>query len=772
MKKIITLICFWGIFFTAQQSPLSAAVPARHDSIKLLIENANPNEMAGLYNSLASLYLPAMPMHSIAYADTAIKLASLQGQASELANSYRIKGLAYQEIQQYDSASIFLYKAKKIFRQQEKLNDLSEIQGILGSLYLDMNEFNRSVRSYFQALDIEFALNDSAGIAGAYYNIASAYHNWEKLDSALYHYDKALRYAGSGTDKRQLGNIHNRLGNIYFSWGNYDQALEHYLRSLDIFEEINDSAGLSKAYNNIGVINHDWKNYQESLKYYNLSYVVDSLLQNVTGQSQTLNNIAILHEDMGHRERSMRTYLRSLKLAEQAGENYQIAVTSSNIGGLYLEDGHFEQAEAYFDKAVEHYNKANSVIGLAETDILFGNLYFEKKDYKKAEEYYRQGLDFALSNKLSLTSMNAYTGLALASEKRGDFKAALEYTNKYHAISDSIFDINTSRQLALLSNAYEIQKKDREMEIQELRLSEQRSRINKQQVAVISLSAVILLIIIYTLIIIRQYNLRIRAWRQLLVQHNQILKSRQELILAKNKAEESDRLKSAFLVNLSHELRTPMNGIMGFTDLLQRGNATDEQRKIYISYIASSSRQLLRVLNDIIDISAIETNQLELTSESCDLDEIMTGLLDTFEQEKKDREKDHIEIIYEAPDENDKITIISDKRRLSQIIFNLLSNALTFTREGRISFGYKVVGDTTIRIFVKDTGIGIERSKFEMIFDRFRQVDDSTTRQHGGSGLGLAISRELLHLMNGNIHLESEVGKGTTFYAEIPLRKE
>lgn len=772
MKKIITLICFWGIIFTAQQHPLSGAVPAKHDSIQLLIENANPNEMAGLYNSLASLHLPARPMHSIAYADTAIKLASLQGQASELANSFRIKGLAYQEIQQYDSAGTFLYKAEKIFRQQEKLNDLSEIQGILGSLYLDMNEFNRSVRIYFQALEIEFTLNDSVGIARAYYNIASAYHNWEKLDSALFHYDKALKFAGSGKDKRQLGNIHNRLGNIYFSWGNYDQALQYYLKSLHLFEEINDSAGLSKAYNNIGVINHDWKNYYESLKYYSLSYVVDSLLQNVTGQSQTLNNIAILHEDMGDRKRSMRTYLRSLKLAEQAEENYQIAVTSSNIGGLYLEDGYFEQAEAYFNKAVEHYKKANSVIGLAETDILFGDLYFEKKDYTKAEEYYRQGLDFALSNKLSLTSMNAYSGLALTSEKRGDFKAALEYTNTFHTISDSIFDINTSRQLALLSNAYDIQKKDQEMEIQELRLSEQRSRINKQQIAVISLSAVILLIIIYTLIIIKQYNLRIRAWRQLLVQHNQILKSRQELILAKNKAEESDRLKSAFLVNLSHELRTPMNGIMGFTDLLQRGNATDEQRKIYISYIASSSRQLLRVLNDIIDISAIETNQIELTNESCDLDEIMTGLLDTFEQEKKDREKDHIEIVYEAPDENDKITIISDKRRLSQVIFNLLSNALTFTREGRISFGYKVVDDAMIRIFVKDTGIGIERSKFEMIFDRFRQVDDSTTRQHGGSGLGLAISRELLHMMNGNIHLESEVGKGTSFYAEIPLRKE
>ena len=253
-----------------------------------------------------------------------------------------------------------------------------------------------------------------------------------------------------------------------------------------------------------------------------------------------------------------------------------------------------------------------------------------------------------------------------------------------------------------------------------------------------------------------------------MAQHKEILKNRQELIIAKEKAEESGRLKSSFLVNLSHELRTPMNGIMGFTDLLQKGTASEEQRQVYLSYIASSSRQLLKVLNDIIDISSIETRQMELSSEACDLHKTCTELHEFFTRELNESEKDSIKLFYEPPEDGINIKFLSDRKRLSQIIFNLIENAIVFTEEGEVDFGYQLIDDKIIKIYVRDTGIGIERSKFEMIFDRFRQVDDTTTRPHGGSGLGLALCKELLGMMNGKIYLESEMGKGSTFYVEIP----
>jgi signal transduction histidine kinase len=215
-----------------------------------------------------------------------------------------------------------------------------------------------------------------------------------------------------------------------------------------------------------------------------------------------------------------------------------------------------------------------------------------------------------------------------------------------------------------------------------------------------------------------------------------------------------------------------MNGIMGFTDLLQRGVASKEQEKTYLSHIASSSKQLLKVLNDIIDISAIETKQLILKREPCNLHEIMSALIEQFNKFKKEIEKDHIELNYDVRAEDEKITISADKRRLSQVISNLIRNALSFTEEGQVNVGFKILENKKVQIIIKDTGIGIERSKFDMIFDRFRQIDDSTTRQYEGSGLGLAISKELVNLMDGEIYLESELGKGSTFFVEIPISEE
>jgi len=152
----------------------------------------------------------------------------------------------------------------------------------------------------------------------------------------------------------------------------------------------------------------------------------------------------------------------------------------------------------------------------------------------------------------------------------------------------------------------------------------------------------------------------------------------------------------------------------------------------------------------------------------CQPAHVFSDLLNFFEKEQAEGNKGHIKLTYCPPPDTDQHQCMVDKRRLAQIIFNLVNNALHFTKEGSIDFGYEIIDNEVIKLYVKDTGIGIERSNFELIFERFRQVDDSTTRKHGGSGLGLAICKELVNIMNGRIYLESELGIGSTFYVEIP----
>jgi len=244
------------------------------------------------------------------------------------------------------------------------------------------------------------------------------------------------------------------------------------------------------------------------------------------------------------------------------------------------------------------------------------------------------------------------------------------------------------------------------------------------------------------------------------------------LIAAKEKAEESDKLKSAFLSNMSHEIRTPMNAILGFSTLLSDPGVTVEERGEFIHIIKERGVDLLRIIDDIIDVAKIESGQIKVEIEDCLINGLLSNLVVTLNEVKRKTNKINV-VLNCLPGNPDKeFSIRTDGNRLRQIMTNLIENALKFTDEGFVEFGYtlkKTGPDSFIEFFVRDTGIGIPEEMHDVIFERFRQVDDTNTRKYGGTGLGLTISKNLIRLMGGEIRLSSENNQGTTFYVLFPL---
>ncbi len=241
---------------------------------------------------------------------------------------------------------------------------------------------------------------------------------------------------------------------------------------------------------------------------------------------------------------------------------------------------------------------------------------------------------------------------------------------------------------------------------------------------------------------------------------------------ARLKAEESDRLKTAFLANMSHEIRTPMNAIIGFSSLLENSSISKSDQSEYIQLIKQSCQNLMGVIDDIIDISMIETKQLTLYKRSFCVSELLDELYSTYKEYRKLVEKGHLDFdLSETPDQShDKIS--SDPERIKQILSNLLGNAIKYTKKGFVKFGAKNLqknGQPFIEFYVIDSGIGIPKDKQDIIFERFRQVDDSNTRKTGGTGLGLAISRQIAELLGGKITVHSEPDNGSVFYFTIPV---
>jgi len=235
------------------------------------------------------------------------------------------------------------------------------------------------------------------------------------------------------------------------------------------------------------------------------------------------------------------------------------------------------------------------------------------------------------------------------------------------------------------------------------------------------------------------------------------------LIKAKEKAEESDRLKSAFLANMSHEIRTPMNGILGFAGLLKEPENSQEEQLEYAGIIEKSGERMLNVLNDIIDIAKIEAGQVEVSYETFNLNEQINNLYDFFKFEADARGL----TLSQSKGLSDNIALIrSDKTKLNVILTNLIKNAIKYTDEGSVVFGYDIKS-RNLEFYVKDTGIGIPEDKLESIFDRFVQVEISTSRSYEGAGLGLSITKAYIKMLNGKIWVESLEGQGTNFLFTI-----
>jgi len=237
-----------------------------------------------------------------------------------------------------------------------------------------------------------------------------------------------------------------------------------------------------------------------------------------------------------------------------------------------------------------------------------------------------------------------------------------------------------------------------------------------------------------------------------------------ELLIAKEKAEESDMLKSTFLANMSHEIRTPMNGILGFVELLKEPKLSGEEQLEYIDIIAESGQRMLNIINDIISISKLEAGHTEIVITETNVNDQVRYIYTFF---KPEAEKHGIEFNYKQGLPDHHSHILTDREKLYAILTNLVKNAVKFTHKGSIELGYEQKG-AFLEFFVRDTGVGIREEQQHIVFERFRQANESLSRHYEGAGLGLAISKAYVTLLGGKIWVNSELNKGSSFYFTVP----
>ena len=459
----------------------------------------------------------------------------------------------------------------------------------------------------------------------------------------------------------------------------------------------------------------------------------------------------------------------------------KILDTYKNIGNAYFKLKEYVLALEYFKKSLEINTELKDQLGIATTYNEIAKIYNALNNYSQAKVYAEKSLDIARKTGALLEKKNAFEQISIAYEGLHDYRKALEFHKYFLNAKDSILNIEKIKELESIEKQYQvankqlqIEKLESENELKTVKLEKMRIRF----ILILILSTTFIVFIISLLLTrqklkkknttIYEQNEEISAQKDELEKHrNHLEKLVQErtkdLELAKQRAEESDKLKSSFLANMSHEIRTPMNAIVGFSNLIVENNLNTKAKTNYKHEIVSNCFSLLNLIDNILDLAKIETQQIHFNQKSFDLNELMNDLYYSF-IEIADSKKINFLV---RKDSQTTVTLKTDTYRLKQILSNLIDNAIKFTEEGFIEVSYSVHNEY-ITFEVKDTGIGMNQNQLDKLFTRFSKFEKEKQKLYRGAGLGLAICKQLVELLGGKIWVESKLDKGSTFYVRLP----
>ena len=612
-------------------------------------------------------------------------------------------------------------------------------------------------------------------------------------EKSLEYSEEALKISVENDYLKYLPVTYSALAAANWALSNYSIGLDYLFKKLKIHETKNEYTDVAKTYKRIAIILNDNDKDSLALTYIHKSLTICIEHENNVGIADAYNIIANIHFEGNQYEGVEDYWQKALRIYTAENKILKAASIEHNLGMLYYDNQNYEKALKSFNyllNTCEDYHNKLCVVTALEN---IGSVYVKTKKYQLAETCFLQQLDTAKKYGFSNMEMKAYSLLAELDTIKKNYKSAFDHYTKYTQLKDSIFTREKEKQISELQIQYETEKTEKENI--SLRRKKKINSLVVLALGISLISVILILSIMWKLIRIKQannvvlkkknekiifqkyqiseQNEELKIQSEELILHEEHLmelvnKRTKELVKAKEKAEESDKLKSAFLTNVSHEIRTPMNAIIGFSDLIALPDISDNERDKYLGIIQKSSSKLLNLIDDILDLSKIEVEKVNLHKVEFELKEAMLDFLSRFSSQKKM----NIKLMYDNEGSNDQISIYTDQARFRQIMDNLLNNAFKFTDSGFVNFGFNIRDDQKIEFYVKDTGIGISKDMQEKIFDRFRKIEDKNSKLYQGTGLGLAISKSLTEMLGGEIWLDSKYGNGSFFKFTLPYNKK
>jgi signal transduction histidine kinase/CheY-like chemotaxis protein/Flp pilus assembly protein TadD len=669
----------------------------------------------------------------------------------------------------------------------------------LGGYYRALRDYPQAIEQFQKSLILKESLGDSTGIAKNLNRMGIIYMNMGDYSKALEHLQKSVSIFEKLGDKEGIAINLNYFGIVYTQLGNYLLALEYHQKSLKMKEEYGDKKSISNSLNNIGVLYDKLGDYPMALDYYQRSMKIKEELDDTKGISIGLNNMGVILTYLGDYEKASEYHYKALAILEVINDKQAIASNFNNLGIISKLQGDYRKALEFHQKSLANYQAVGYKSGECFTYFCIGQVYLLTGQNELALENTNKSLEIANELKLLNNQNEGHDLLAKIYASKNDYKNAYINQLLHEKIKDNVFNEKNVKEILGIELKY---KHEKEKELLYLEQQEKAAladnKLKHQKnikniivfILIISAAITFLFIRLYritktinSLLVLKNHeiykqrefiskqNIQLQTQADDLFEHKEhledIVKQRtKELTLAKERAEGSELLKTAFLNNISHEFRTPMNGILGFSALLMDTSLSLQEKEDCFESLKISSSRLLNMVNDTVELSKVHSGQISLCESNVEISDLIKRTIKDFEhttREKNVKVKLNINL---SPDQK---YVQVDRFKLERVYWHIISNAIKFTFSGHIKTTVEIVGKNQMLFKIEDTGIGISKEFHEKIFEPFIQLDSGSTRSFEGSGIGLSLSKSYINMLGGKIWIDSQPDIGTTVYFTIPI---
>ncbi len=702
-------------------------------------------------NDLALNYLDAKPSTSQQLLDEIFSRQELNNYPKQLGQAYYIQARAYYLQGQYDRSYEPFDKALAIFQELNDQHSIAKCHLGKGMSYTYQGQKKEAKEALNRSLDIFTEIDNDKGLGETFHELGHYYYIFAQDSMALEYYRKGLSIQERLDDQKGISNSYFRMALAYLS-SDKGEALSLLDQSKRLKDEINDLRGATKVGISLGVMHEENGNFNTALDYYKESLEANKDFGDKRIDAILFNNIGIVYLDLGMLDSAIISHQRALNLRRELGNDRGVVQSLSNIGEAYQKKEDFQNSIAYFleAKTISASNEREPLMPFIGEKL--GELHLSLQNLDSANFYLQNTLNLKKKEGNYFGLSSTYRNLSALSEKQNKYQESLEYFKLYKTVQDSAFKASKNRELAEVQAKYDTAKKEKE--IGQLQEQNRSQRLWQNIYAVGALLA-----LIATGFIFQFFRYRSRKNQELL----EIKESQRQQL------EEVNKLKTRFFNNISHEFRTPLTLILGPLEKLKA--TVDSNVQPTVSMIERNGKRLLKLINQLLDLSKIEDGKVSLKASYVDILPLLKGWGNSFHSLA---EMNNIDFSMDFSE--DQYYLYADQAKLEEVVINLLSNAIKYTPAGgKVTLEVESAEKDQngyLQIKVSDTGSGIPKEELESIFDRFYQASNTNINDAVGTGIGLALVKELIELHKGFIKVESELGKGSTFKVFLPLGKD